>query len=99
MSGLLAFAIAHTQSSFVPQTKVCSQPVSACHSARNCADKPEGELRSVTPQMEQLVAAAPIEWLKEISFCLAYVAGMRAIACAAAICRGLPAAPTNLSNR
>jgi hypothetical protein len=49
--------------------------------------------------MEQLLAAAPIEWLKEISFCLAYVAGMRAIACAAAICRGLPAAPTNLSNR
>jgi hypothetical protein len=50
--------------------------------------------------MEQFLAAPPIEWLKEIGFCLAYVAGMRAIACAAAICRGLFAtAPSNLSNR
>jgi hypothetical protein len=34
----------------------------------------------------QLLDTMPIEWFKGRGFCLAYVAGMRAIACTAGIC-------------
>jgi hypothetical protein len=37
--------------------------------------------------MEQLLAPTLMEWLTGIGFCLAYVAGMQALACAASICR------------
>jgi hypothetical protein len=34
----------------------------------------------------QVLETMPIEWFKGLGFCLAYVAGMRAIACTAGIC-------------
>jgi hypothetical protein len=50
--------------------------------------------------MDQVLGATPIEWLRGIGFCLTYLAGMRTVACAAAICRELfAAAPPDFSNR